>query len=90
MHFTAVWCGPCAAVRRVVTQVCAELPAVAHVEEREARALPGDDLDVPLLARAAHEARHPVALPQGDERRDLVRGVVMGGVGDGGRRRGRS
>jgi thiol-disulfide isomerase/thioredoxin len=32
VHFTAVWCGPCAAVRRVVTQVCAELPAVAHVE----------------------------------------------------------
>jgi thiol-disulfide isomerase/thioredoxin len=32
VHFTAVWCGPCAAVRRVVTQVCGELPAVAHVE----------------------------------------------------------
>ena len=32
VHFTAVWCGPCAGVRRVVDQVCAELPAVAHVE----------------------------------------------------------
>lgn len=32
LHFTAAWCGPCAAVRRVVDQVCAELPAVAHVE----------------------------------------------------------
>lgn len=32
VHFTAVWCGPCAAVRRVVDQVCADLPAVAHVE----------------------------------------------------------
>lgn len=32
VHFTAVWCGPCAAVRRVVSQVCGELPAVAHVE----------------------------------------------------------
>lgn len=32
VHFTAVWCGPCAAVRRVVDQVCTELPAVAHVE----------------------------------------------------------
>ena len=32
LHFTAVWCGPCAAVRRVVDQVCADLPAVAHVE----------------------------------------------------------
>lgn len=32
VHFTAVWCGPCAAVRRVVGQVCADLPQVAHVE----------------------------------------------------------
>jgi thiol-disulfide isomerase/thioredoxin len=32
LHFSADWCGPCAAVRRVVDEVCAELPAVAHVE----------------------------------------------------------
>jgi thiol-disulfide isomerase/thioredoxin len=32
VHFTAVWCGPCAAVRRVIDQVCADLPRVAHVE----------------------------------------------------------
>lgn len=32
LHFTAVWCGPCAGVRRVVDQVCAELPQVTHVE----------------------------------------------------------
>ena len=32
VHFSAAWCGPCAGVRRVVDQVCAELPAVAHVE----------------------------------------------------------
>jgi len=32
VHFGAVWCGPCAALRRIVDQVCAELPAVAHVE----------------------------------------------------------
>jgi thiol-disulfide isomerase/thioredoxin len=32
VHFTAVWCGPCAAVRRVIRQVCADLPQVAHVE----------------------------------------------------------
>ncbi|MDT5075657.1 MAG: hypothetical protein QOJ80_294 [Mycobacterium sp.] len=32
LHFTAEWCGPCAAVRRVVDQVCDELPGVAHVE----------------------------------------------------------
>jgi thiol-disulfide isomerase/thioredoxin len=32
VHFSAVWCGPCAGVRRVVNQVCEELPQVAHVE----------------------------------------------------------
>ena len=32
VHFSAVWCGPCAGVRRVVKQVCTELPEVAHVE----------------------------------------------------------
>ncbi|HME47134.1 thioredoxin family protein [Mycobacterium sp.] len=32
VHFSAVWCGPCAAVRRVVNQVCGELDGVAHVE----------------------------------------------------------
>lgn len=32
LHFSAEWCGPCASVRRVVDQVCAELPDVAHVE----------------------------------------------------------
>jgi thiol-disulfide isomerase/thioredoxin len=32
VHFSAVWCGPCAGVRRVVDQVCDELPGVAHVE----------------------------------------------------------
>ncbi|MCK0172610.1 thioredoxin family protein [Mycolicibacterium sp. F2034L] len=32
LHFSAEWCGPCVAVRRVVDQVCAELPSVTHVE----------------------------------------------------------
>ncbi len=32
VHFSAVWCGPCAAVRRVVDQVCGQLPQVSHVE----------------------------------------------------------
>jgi len=32
LHFSAVWCGPCAAVRRVVDQVCDDLPGVTHVE----------------------------------------------------------
>jgi thiol-disulfide isomerase/thioredoxin len=32
VHFSAVWCGPCASVRRVVEQVCEDLPTVAHME----------------------------------------------------------
>ena len=32
LHFSADWCGPCAAVRRVVDEVCDDLPEVAHVE----------------------------------------------------------
>lgn len=32
VHFSAVWCGPCAGVRRVVDQVCGDMPEVAHVE----------------------------------------------------------
>lgn len=32
VHFSAEWCGPCAAVRRVVNQVCEDLGDVAHVE----------------------------------------------------------
>jgi len=32
VHFSAPWCGPCAGVRRVVDDVCADLPEVAHLE----------------------------------------------------------
>jgi thiol-disulfide isomerase/thioredoxin len=32
VHFSAAWCGPCAAVRRVVNEVCGDLPNVTHVE----------------------------------------------------------
>ncbi len=32
VHFSAVWCGPCAGVRRVVDQVCADMGDIAHIE----------------------------------------------------------
>lgn len=32
VHFSAVWCGPCSGVRKVVDQVCEALPGVSHVE----------------------------------------------------------
>jgi thiol-disulfide isomerase/thioredoxin len=32
VHFSAVWCGPCAGVRRVVNQICTDMRQVAHVE----------------------------------------------------------
>lgn len=32
VHFSAQWCGPCASVRRVVDQVCADLADIAHRE----------------------------------------------------------
>lgn len=32
VHFSAPWCGPCATVRGVVDQVCADLPTVSHLE----------------------------------------------------------
>nr|AAA62983.1 thiX [Mycobacterium leprae] len=32
VHFSAPWCGPCDRVRRVVYQVCKDLPDVAHIE----------------------------------------------------------
>lgn len=32
VHFSAPWCGPCVALRRIVDKVCADLGGVAHVE----------------------------------------------------------
>ncbi|RFD23866.1 thioredoxin [Mycobacterium uberis] len=32
VHFSAPWCKPCDRVRRVVDQICEDLPNVAHIE----------------------------------------------------------
>ncbi|AEF39198.1 thioredoxin family protein [Hoyosella subflava] len=32
VHFTADWCGPCAAVRRVISTTLPEFPHVTHIE----------------------------------------------------------
>jgi thioredoxin-like negative regulator of GroEL len=47
VHFSAPWCGPCALVRRVVSQVCGDLGDVAHVEvDLDANPLPARQLSV--------------------------------------------
>jgi thioredoxin-like negative regulator of GroEL len=69
VHFTAEWCGPCAAVRRVVDQVCDELPQVAHVEL---------DMDAnPAIARRLSVLSLPTTIVFGTDGRPLFR---MSGV----------
>ena len=69
VHFTADWCGPCAAVRRVVDQVCDELPAVAHVEL---------DMDAnPAIARRLSVLSLPTTIVFDSDGRPLFR---MSGV----------
>jgi thioredoxin-like negative regulator of GroEL len=69
VHFTAEWCGPCAAVRRVVDQVCDELPQVAHVEL---------DMDAnPAIARRLSVMSLPTTIVFSSDGRPLFR---MSGV----------
>jgi thiol-disulfide isomerase/thioredoxin len=58
VHFSAVWCGPCASVRRVVDQVCNTLPDVSHVEI---------DIDAdPVAAKqCCHCQPHSFSMPAG-------------------------
>ena len=66
LHFSAAWCGPCAAVRRVVDEVCAQLPAVAHVEidmdanPEAARRLSVLSLPTTIVFGADGRARHRI------------------------------
>lgn len=74
VHFTAAWCGPCAAVRRVVDQVCAELPQVSHVEI---------DLDThPDTARSLSVLSLPTTLIFDAEGRQRYRTSGVPSVGD--------
>ncbi|MFY1621438.1 thioredoxin family protein [Micromonospora sp. WMMD736] len=54
VHFSAPWCQPCAGVRRTVEEVCAQLPAVAHLEV--------DVDDQPELARRLSVLSLPTTL----------------------------
>jgi thiol-disulfide isomerase/thioredoxin len=64
LHFSAPWCGPCAAVRKVVDEVCRELPAVSHVEidmdadPEAARRLSVMSLPTTIVFDAAGRPRH--------------------------------
>ncbi|MBD8505860.1 thioredoxin family protein [Hoyosella sp. G463] len=47
VHFTAVWCGPCAAVRRVIEDTLPEFPEVTHIElDIDEHAQLGRDLSI--------------------------------------------
>ena len=79
LHFTADWCGPCAAVRRVVDQVCDELPGVAHVEidmdanPEAARRLSVMSLPTTLIFDAAGRPRYrTTGVPKAADLRSAV------------------
>ena len=69
LHFSADWCGPCAAVRRVVSQVVSELDGPVEVEL---------DIDAnPELARAMNVMSLPTTfvLSEGLVERARISGV---------------
>jgi len=79
LHFSAVWCGPCAAVRRVVDQVCDDLPGVAHVEidmdanPEAARRLSVMSLPTTLIFDAAGRPRYrTTGVPKAADLRSAV------------------
>ncbi|MGZ4514063.1 MAG: thioredoxin family protein [Mycobacterium sp.] len=74
VHFSAAWCGPCASVRRVVDQVCADLPDVSHVEV---------DIDAnPAAAKRLSVLSLPTTLIFDAEGRQRYRSAGVPKVGD--------
>jgi thiol-disulfide isomerase/thioredoxin len=79
LHFTAEWCGPCAAVRRVVDEVCDAMPGVAHVEidmdanPEAARRLSVMSLPTTLIFDADGRPRYrTTGVPRADDLRSAV------------------
>ncbi|MGZ4527193.1 MAG: thioredoxin family protein [Mycobacterium sp.] len=74
VHFSAAWCGPCASVRRVVDQVCADLPDVSHLEV---------DIDAnPAAAKRLSVLSLPTTLIFDAEGRQRYRSAGVPKVGD--------
>lgn len=90
VHFSAPWCGPCAAVRRVVDQVCAEFDdtaghvgSVGHVEididadPVAAKQLSILSLPTTFIFDAAGQQRYRAAgVPTVDDLRSALRSVL--------------
>jgi len=74
VHFSAPWCGPCARVRQVVSEVCDGLGNVAHVEV---------DLDSnPVLAQRFSVLSLPTTLIFDDEGRQRYRAAGVPSAAD--------
>lgn len=88
VHFTAEWCGPCAAVRRVVDQVCAELPQVAHIEI-DMDAAPGAARRLSVLSLPAtfifdadgHQRYRSSGVPKAADLRAAIEPLLAAGPG---------
>lgn len=89
VHFSAEWCGPCAAVRRVVDHVCAKLPEVTHVEldldANPAAAKRFSVLSLPttfIFDAAGQQCYRTTGVPKAAELQTAVRSLLDGETRD--------